>query len=155
MERIRKKFRFQNGIEVSTNGTRGGLCLGWKNEMDIRLMGYNENCIDVMVNNDGNRPEWRLTGFYGAPDVRDRADFWNLLRNLSHNSSKAWVVLGDFNEIISNQEKCGGRYREEKQMDAFQEALDYCVLTDLDAGTLGKGGILRQPTFKKDWIEEW
>ncbi|PPD83915.1 hypothetical protein GOBAR_DD19153 [Gossypium barbadense] len=94
-------------------------------------MGYNDNCIDIMVINDGNRPDWRLAGFYGAPDIRDRVNSWNLLKSLSHNFSEAWVVLGDFNEILSNQEKCGGQYREEKQMDAFREVLDHCALTDL------------------------
>ncbi|KAH1115289.1 hypothetical protein J1N35_008667 [Gossypium stocksii] len=42
---------------IITGASRGGLSLGWKNEVDIRLMGYNDNCVDVIVTNDSNRPE--------------------------------------------------------------------------------------------------
>ncbi|KAH1032635.1 hypothetical protein J1N35_044809 [Gossypium stocksii] len=152
MERLRRKFRYQNGIEVAANGTRGGLSLGWTNEVDIRLLGYNDSCIDVMVTDSYNRLDWHFTGFYGAPDVRDRVGSWNLLRNLSHNFSEAWVVIGDFNEILSNQEKYGGRPREEKQTEAFSDTLDYCGLTDL--GYQGRWYTWERGNFESTNIRE-
>lgn len=35
MEKMRKRCDFHCGIEVSANGSRGGLCLAWKEGIDI------------------------------------------------------------------------------------------------------------------------
>ncbi|XP_074265228.1 uncharacterized protein LOC141587653 [Silene latifolia] len=40
-------------------------------------------------------------------------------------------MFGDFNEILSPEEKEGGSHRGERQMDAFRETLDDCALRDL------------------------
>lgn len=45
------------------------------------------------------------------------------MRQLGDDSSLPWVVFGDFNEIIGNEEK--------EQMRLFQEALDAVELIDI------------------------
>ena len=42
-----------------------------------------------------------------------------------------WLCVGDFNEIVRNEEKMGGPLRREPQMMEFREALDYCSFRDL------------------------
>jgi hypothetical protein len=42
-----------------------------------------------------------------------------------------WLVVGDFNEILSQDEKSGALVRREGQMDLFREALEECYLSDL------------------------
>lgn len=42
-----------------------------------------------------------------------------------------WVCLGEFNEILSIDEKRGGRQRPERQIQQFKDALDDCGLMDL------------------------
>ncbi|KAH6781790.1 hypothetical protein C2S51_007083 [Perilla frutescens var. frutescens] len=44
---------------------------------------------------------------------------------------EAWLVGGDFNEILSDLEKEGGFVRARGQMNDFQEALDDCDLRDI------------------------
>uniref|UniRef100_A0A803Q8E0 Reverse transcriptase domain-containing protein n=1 Tax=Cannabis sativa TaxID=3483 RepID=A0A803Q8E0_CANSA len=39
-----------------------------------------------------------------------------------------WLIIGDFNEILSNRHKSGGALRNEAQMDAFRNVLDRCHL---------------------------
>ena len=43
----------------------------------------------------------------------------------------SWIVGGDFNEILHNEEKIGGNPRDLGQMEAFSEAVNYCALYDL------------------------
>lgn len=50
-------------------------------------------------------PRWRFTGFYEAPDVKDKAVTWDLLRRLGRNNSLQWLVGGDFNDILFANEK--------------------------------------------------
>lgn len=42
-----------------------------------------------------------------------------------------WLLGEDFNEILSNEEKIGGRLRLEQHMSSFREVLDHCQLKDL------------------------
>lgn len=45
--------------------------------------------------------------------------------------SLPWIVLGDFNEILYNFEKEGGRPRSQSQLQAFHDALSECGLSDM------------------------
>lgn len=42
-----------------------------------------------------------------------------------------WIVIGDYNEILSNNDKHGGAIRSETQMDAFHSTMDHCHLLPL------------------------
>ncbi|KAA3473859.1 Endonuclease/exonuclease/phosphatase [Gossypium australe] len=77
MEKIRYSCGYVNGIEVDPEGTRGGLCLAWKQEMSVTL-----RHIDVVVDDDEIRGKWRFTGFYGSPYEHDRSNSLAELRSL-------------------------------------------------------------------------
>ena len=53
------------------------------------------------------------------------------LRSLHHRSSLSWLCAGDFNEIVKQAEKSGGRLRPHNQMQQFKEVLDECGFMDL------------------------
>lgn len=105
MERIRHRCGFANGIEVDSEGTRGGLCLAWQNDINITLQNFSKRHIDVMVADDERDTSWRLTGFYGSPYAHDREDSWAVLKSLWKNEKIPWFVCGDFNEIMYGFEK--------------------------------------------------
>ncbi|GMI67709.1 hypothetical protein HRI_000440200 [Hibiscus trionum] len=130
MERVRRKCGFLFGIEVGAAGTKGGLCLGWKPEIDITLQSYSRNHIDVIVK-ENDSMVWRITGFYGCPEERFRHTSWDLLRQLKSDQQIPCLVAGDFNELLFSFEKQGGRLRSERNMSQFREALDDCELCDL------------------------
>lgn len=67
MERVRQRCGFLNGIEVSAIRSRDGLCLAWKEEIQVTLESYSQNSITVLTKNLSDGTEWRLTGFYGSP----------------------------------------------------------------------------------------
>lgn len=49
MDRVGKSYGFVNGIKVSSEGTRGGLCLGWRNDIDVNLQSFSKSHINVIV----------------------------------------------------------------------------------------------------------
>lgn len=66
-----------------------------------------KNHIDVEVCiNDKSR--WRFTGLYGEPDRQLRRNTWDLLRTLARDSNLPWCVMGDMNNVLSQQDKVGG-----------------------------------------------
>ena len=42
-----------------------------------------------------------------------------------------WLCFGDFNEILSREEKLGGALRSQRQMDGFKEVVNVCGFKDL------------------------
>lgn len=84
MEKVRRSCGFLNGIEVSAEGSKGGLCLAWKENVSIILESYSRNHIDVSIQTDMNK-KWLFTGFYGTSIVKNKNEVWNILRNLSLN----------------------------------------------------------------------
>ncbi|KAK5776858.1 hypothetical protein PVK06_044823 [Gossypium arboreum] len=123
--------KFINGVDVDPDGSRGGLCLAWKDDVSITLQSFSKRHIDVFVDDQNNRQQWRFTGFYGSLYAQGRDESWNLLRGLRSNEELLWLVYGDFNEIMYDFEKKGGIPREERRMEVFRNALEDCRLMDI------------------------
>ncbi|KAF4349574.1 hypothetical protein G4B88_017073 [Cannabis sativa] len=64
-------------------------------------------------------------------NVSNRHNTWQLLKRLRIVATGPWMVGGDFNEILSNQDKEGGNMRRPSQMEAFQNTLELCALHPL------------------------
>uniref|UniRef100_A0A2N9HDU2 Reverse transcriptase domain-containing protein n=1 Tax=Fagus sylvatica TaxID=28930 RepID=A0A2N9HDU2_FAGSY len=56
---------------------------------------------------------------------------WNLLRRLNQQFLLPWCCIGDFNEIVKNEEMHGRNRRPDRQMQGFRDAMDECDLMDL------------------------
>ena len=108
----------------------GGLVLFWKTSVEIDIESSSVNHIDATVNKNSNDP-WRFTGFYGELETHKRQESLDLLRSLHGRNSFPWLCAGDFNEIIKQLEKKGGRLKPYAQMQIFRDALDESELTDL------------------------
>lgn len=75
---------------------------------------------------------FRVSFVYGPPGDVGRKDFWRRLNNIAkgiHN--EPWLCVGDFNELISNDEACGGALRDVRRMKLFREFIFYAKLIDI------------------------
>lgn len=103
IDTVERIIGFANGIGVGRQGVDGGVALLWSTEIDIQVISFYLFHIDAYVGSAVNG--WRLTGFYGRPEIEKRHHTWALLRKLKGMSNKPWVVCGDFNEILHWTEK--------------------------------------------------
>ncbi|KAG8500497.1 hypothetical protein CXB51_002739 [Gossypium anomalum] len=152
MEMVRLKCGFVNGIDIASNGLRGGLSLGWTGSSLVSLRSYSQLHVDVDIHDNENGETWRFTRFYENPDERYKRSFWELLWQLDNDPGSPWIVLGDFNEITSSFEKKGGRLRSERQMADFCNALEDCRLNDL--GYVGQWFTWERGRFRSTNIRE-
>ena len=102
-----KKFNFDKCIAVSRKGKSGGIAMMWNYDINVNILSYSRHYIDAEVQ-CGNGKKWRYTGVYGHPEAQQKKHTWTLLRRLSGLSSKPWLCFGDFNEILSLDEKSEG-----------------------------------------------
>ncbi|KAK6142941.1 hypothetical protein DH2020_023289 [Rehmannia glutinosa] len=75
--------------------------------------------------------EWRLTWIYGWPEEDLKYKTRSLLKELAPQSPLSWLCVGDFNEILFNFEKIGGRVRDENKIQNFHSAIQEANLEDL------------------------
>ncbi|KAG8490687.1 hypothetical protein CXB51_013810 [Gossypium anomalum] len=80
MKTVRLKCGFENGIDIVSSGSRGGIFLGWKGNSLIQLKSFSSSHINVKVHDDEIDAVWHLTGFYGNPVEWNRRESWDLLR---------------------------------------------------------------------------
>ncbi|KAG8481936.1 hypothetical protein CXB51_026729 [Gossypium anomalum] len=136
MEMVRLKCGFENSIDVGSVGSKERISLGWKGNFLVHLKSFSSFHIDAEIHDDECDVVWRLMGFYGNPEEKNRRESWDLLRRLGQEQTAYWIVLGDFNEIIHSFKKKGGRLRAERQMEDFRMALDDCGL--INVGYVGR-----------------
>ncbi|MCH86334.1 endonuclease/exonuclease/phosphatase family protein [Trifolium medium] len=101
------KLGFDNAFAVDRIGRSGGLAILWRRKAECQIITYSQNFINVEIKYDSGRL-WRFTGFYGYPEHDRRRESWDLLRSLAHDTSLPWCVMGDFNDMLSADDKRGG-----------------------------------------------
>lgn len=72
-----------------------------------------------------------LTGVYGDPDFNLRSQVWEKISNLRISNNQAWMCIGDFDDILSQNEKEGLRPRENRQIENFRKFIDENGLLDM------------------------
>ena len=107
----------------------GGLALFWKQDLNLQILSSSKNVIDTMITHKGATVY--TTFVYGEPEVPNRSVIWDSLIDLSLHRNEAWLLTGDFNEIVDNNEKSGGPERAEGTFGAFRDMLARCDLFDL------------------------
>ena len=111
MTKVKERIGFPNGLVVPSEGKSGGIALLWIREVEVEIKSFSRFHIDAVVTDYSLDLSWRLTGFYGNLDINLRRESWNLLRMLNSQYQMPWVCTGDYNEILSATEKCGGPER--------------------------------------------
>jgi hypothetical protein len=80
---------------------------------------------------DPTRGVWRLTCYYGYPERGRRRQAWDMLRDLRNMSPLPWCIIGDFNDLLSQEDKRGTHPHPNWLCTGFQSAVSDCDLTDI------------------------
>lgn len=129
IEEIKNLLGYDDFVSVDCVGHSGGLALLWRAIDSVHVLFQSARCIDVEVDLD-SVGSWRLTGFYGHPNRNHHQESWALLQNLATMSTRPWVCMGDFNDILANHEKKGGRRQPNALIQGFRNAVMAAGLCD-------------------------
>ena len=120
---------YDSYFTVDRDGRSGGLAVIWKSSIQCNIINYSSNFINLQVY-DSNRGNWRLTSFWGYSNHARRRQSWNLLRDLAAMSTDPWCI-GDFNDLLTSDDKLGGSERPTWLYNGFRSAVNDCNLHDL------------------------
>lgn len=112
-------------------GKSGGLAVFWNEGISIEILEADQTHIDTLVRGGVSTDWWHFTGFYWAPETLRRDESWALLRMIRGRSNLPWLIIGDFNKIVSESEKEGGSIRPRRHMKRFSDTINWCGLRDL------------------------
>lgn len=127
---------FDGAIHTNTIGYAGGLWLLWNSDkVDIQSLANTEQEIHVKVKVCSSNLNWILFAIYVSPKSEERKILWENLAKVSELYNLLWVMAGDFNEPLVDEDKFGGRGVNINQSLLFKECLDRCRMVDL--GFLG------------------
>ncbi|KAK1356412.1 hypothetical protein POM88_049668 [Heracleum sosnowskyi] len=98
---------------------------------EVMVLSYSKHHIDVVIETKG-WSRYRLTDIYGEPDRAKMKEKWELICRLHSQMSLPWVLIGDMNNVISQNDKRGGRPYPTWLIRGFQKCIDDCDLHDLE-----------------------
>jgi exonuclease III len=103
-ECLKRKAKMDFKIVQDYDGRREGILMFWKREVKLYQIRAEPNFIDVRIEEDANKV-WRFTAMYVEFKLEEKYKTWDIICSIHQNNSLPWVVMGDLNEILFDQEK--------------------------------------------------
>jgi hypothetical protein len=105
--------------------------MGWDPcTIDLSLINDCSNYIDVQIKS--NNIMWRATGLYGFPQNQNKFLTCSIIEELAEAPQhQNWLLFGDFNIILHNDEKMGGNAYDHRLIERFRNTISRCNLQDL------------------------
>ncbi|XP_075674808.1 uncharacterized protein LOC142643997 [Castanea sativa] len=143
MEYVKRRVGFNENVVIEAKGRAGGLCLMWRNNVQIEVVEFNKYMIAVKILDPGG--DWYLVGFYGPPYAAKKRKAWENLCALLETFQEPWICFGDVNIFLDSEEKDGGRAESSMSLNFLKD-----ILFELGAIDLGFSGC-RFTWRKKRW----
>jgi hypothetical protein len=124
-----------NAVNCSTTGggKAGGIALLWNHcTIMIDIINFDFNYFDVLISTESEPNNWRASEIYGYPQQHNKLLTCRLINDLSEvNNHPQWLIFGDFNIMLSDDEKLGGNLIDPNITNSFRNILYLCDLQDL------------------------
>ena len=129
---ITNTMPFDGAIHTDTIGYARGLWLLWKSEeVEVTQLAKTEHKIHVVIKVLSSDLSWILTCIYASLRFVERKLLWGNLSNVALLHNLPWVMLGDFDELLSNVDKSGGNPVNMSRALLFKDCLDSYGMIDL------------------------
>jgi len=97
----------------------------------VEILTHSEHSIHALVKVASPSLSFLLTAVYASPNFHKRQLFLDYLQNLATLVDLPWVLMGNFNDMLSEVQKIGGLPLNRNRLNAFRNCLDNCGLMDL------------------------
>ena len=104
-DKVIRKLKFDEYIKVDARYFSGGIWIMWRSTIgEVQIFDRAGQFISVLIKN-GNGLKWALTVVYASPTPSIRELFWKYLIEFEDFDFIPWLLIGDFNQILSSFEK--------------------------------------------------
>ncbi|RYR26599.1 hypothetical protein Ahy_B02g060864 [Arachis hypogaea] len=148
-------LKFANYFCLKPWDLSGGLCLFWNENFSLDIYSWSQNVIAVDIDYLKDNI-WKCKFVYGIPKFAQKRLLWRDLFERRDSEHTPQLFIGDFNDIICQDEKEGLHPKPKSQMKDFRKFIDANSLMDLELkGGISPGSATRGTTLsqKKELIE--
>ncbi|KAF7844864.1 reverse transcriptase [Senna tora] len=122
---------FNNHFMVNPMGYAGGMWLLWnEDQVKVTVLDHTFQEIHTRVEVNNSSPIF-VSCVYASPLRERRKILWGNLIKLAPEINMPWIIGGDFNEVLSQDEKWGLRPASNARIREFKHCIDSCGLVDL------------------------
>lgn len=131
-ESLVKAFNFDCSEISPSHGQCGGIILLWNTKkLNINVIQVHDRFLHCRIHDHINHSSWHATFLYMTPQKENQCHIWNELLQLKPPNLDPWMIIGDFNCILSLHEKLGGAQRTTTYMTQFMNFLNNTALLSL------------------------
>ena len=131
VRKARRKCGFDEEWIVDPVGRSGGLALWWMEDVVVNILFSSKNIIHTCISSSSVDTPAYVTFIYGPPDEHERNLCWQEVRRIARSINDSWLCVGDYNDILFQDEKLGGNPRAMRKLLNFQCFVADCELMDL------------------------
>ncbi|KAJ8423447.1 hypothetical protein Cgig2_008936 [Carnegiea gigantea] len=95
---------FKGQFREEARGFSGGIWFFWRNNITLHLIQSSRQHITMKVLRQGETP-WIFSTIYGSPNEVSRQNLWTALTTFNSSNSLPWLLVGDFNDTKSMEER--------------------------------------------------
>ena len=129
---ISGRLPFDNAIHTDTVGYAGGLWMLWNSDrVEVTSLANTEQEIHTIVKVMNSNSCWLFTAVYASPRSAERHILWDNLNKVAELHNMPWVLAGDFNEPLLDDDKFGGRAVSINRSLHFKDCLDNFNMMDI------------------------
>ncbi|CAN1129383.1 Putative ribonuclease H protein At1g65750 [Linum perenne] len=122
---------FAASFRADAVGFRGGVWLCWDPlVVTFDIVEFDTQFIHAKGTN-GDGSSFFITAVYASPRATSRVLLWDALKRLAVGLNDPWVVIGDFNSVLSSGDRVGGSPFNRARSKSFIETVDICGLLDI------------------------
>jgi hypothetical protein len=123
---------FDRVIRSDVMGFSGGIWLLWNSaQVQLDVLTVSNQFIHASVQVNSSNSFWIFYAIYASPSFESRLELWDHLASYAATHSLPWLVAGNFNEILSSNEKFNTTPASQRRMSTFRNCLNTCNLLDL------------------------
>ncbi|XP_059306288.1 uncharacterized protein LOC132057690 [Lycium ferocissimum] len=127
IDSYKSRLRYQNA-HVNYSGK---IWIFWADEWQGLVMSDSEQQVTIKMNLIRSLHHILVSIVYAKCDERDREDLWDALNQMIPDDNIPWLVGGDFNVILSEENKQGGLPVTVQETMDFAQWIQNCGLIDI------------------------
>ena len=123
---------FDDAVVTDTIGFTGGIWLLWRSDLvQVEAQATTEQEVHAIVRVRSQTFNWLIRAIYASPRFEERCVLWENLKMLANMHDLPCALMGDFNEVLTDEEKSGGNHISQRWVRAIQDCMDTCHMLDL------------------------
>ncbi|XP_030964009.1 uncharacterized protein LOC115985181 [Quercus lobata] len=129
---ITERLPFDGAIRSDAVGFTGGIWVLWNSgKVNVAHLASTEQEIHFTVKVLNSNVVWLFSAVYASPRCAERHILWNNLMKVADLHNMPWVIVGDFNEPLVNDDKFGGGAFSVNSSLLLKEYLDKCNMINI------------------------